>query len=431
MGSDLSYPQSSIAIRTLFITRSVPYPPIGGAPLRNWQNMSIMMKLGCVSVFSILDCEPTLNPAYLPGIDMWSVHYTGVKPNSFWENMKHKLRHQLWRWGYAHTSKYYKESAAQDLERILAEFKPQIVVFEELYSYPYLAIVKRHSCHIVFDDHNAETSLYNEMCKTKLLEAPGIRAKIKMSIKLASIAITERNFARQANQVWVCSERDAKLLNALCRQPLNTQVVPNGVDTNYYDSVRSEFQIPSETESKALEPLPLTLIFTATFDYQPNKLAANLLLEQIYPQLRQVYPTCRLLLVGLGPTKNMQKAAEKDPQIVVTGKVPDIRPYLLASSIVIVPLLHGGGTRLKILEAFAAGRPVVTTSKGAEGLRVKNGEHLLINDTTDALVEGVRKLWSDASLRQHLVQNAYELVQTQYSWETVGQNVKTAISKIL
>jgi polysaccharide biosynthesis protein PslH len=429
MISEFSSLQSSDPIRTLFITRSVPYPPIGGSPLRNWQNMSIMMKFGCVGVFSVLAHEPIPDNTSFPGIAMSSVHNIGDDRKSIWEKIKYKLRHKLlclWDRKYAYASKYYTPSNAQNLDRVLAKFQPQIVVFEELCLYSYLEVVKRYSCHVIFDDHNAETSLYREIYKAKLLEAPGIKAKIKMGLKLASIAFTEQNFARQANQVWVCSEGDANLLETLCHKALPIHVVPNGVDTTYYDSVRLGYHnLPSE-----LEPSPLTLIFTATFNYQPNKLAANLLLEQIYPELRKIYPTCRLLLVGVSPTQNMQKAAKKDRQIVVTGKVPDIRPYLSASSVVIVPLFHGGGTRLKILEAFATGRPVVTTSKGAEGLKVKDGEHLLINDTTDTLVAGVSKLWSDPSLRQKITHNAYELVRTQYSWETVGKKVETAIGKL-
>lgn len=427
---DSSFSPSLPPIRTLFITRSIPYPPIGGAPLRNWQNINAMMQFGDVSVFSVLNCEKPHTNDSLPGIDRWKVHYISDKHTSSWGKIKYKLRQKLWYlWdrGDINASKYYTNSAAQDLNRLLAEFKPHIVVFEELCLYSYLRIVKRYPCQVIFDDHNAETSLCREICKAKLLAAPTIKTKIQMGIKLASTAFTERNFACQVNQVWVCSERDINLLQTLCRQTLPARVVPNGVDTTYYDNVRlGNLSLPAE-----LEPSPLTLIFPATFEYPPNKLAANLLLEQIYPQLRKIYPACRLLLVGVGSTENMQRAAQKDPQIVVTGKVPDIRHYLLASSVVIVPLLHGGGTRLKILEAFAAGRPVVTTSKGAEGLKVKDGEHLLINDTTDALVDGVRKLWSDASLKQKLIHNAYELVRTQYSWEIVGQKVKAAIKELL
>lgn len=95
-----------------------------------------------------------------------------------------------------------------------------------------------------------------------------------------------------------------------------------------------------------------------------------------------------------------------------------------------VPLGHGGGTRLKILEAFAAGCPVVSTAKGAEELKVKDGEHLLIGDEIEAMVEGVCQLWSDPSLGQKLANSAYELVRAEYSWEAVGRKVESAVREL-
>ena len=408
-------------VRTLFITRSLPYPPIGGAPLRNWQNINIMMKSGPVAVFSVLPHESSHSAESPPGIAMLSIHHISNGQPSLWEKIECQLRLH----GCPQADKYYRYSVARELDRVLAEFQPHLVVFEELCLYYYLPVVKRHQCRIIYDAHNAEAFLYREVYKARAVK--GFKSKVKTSIEFARIASIERDFVRQANQVWVCSDQDASLLQTLCRKALHTHVVPNGVDIAYYDSVRLDHHsLPTE-----LEPVPLTLIFTASFNYPPNVLAARLLLNQVYPRLREVYPNCRLLLVGISPTQDMQEAAEKEPGLVVTGKVPDIRPYLSASSAVIVPLLHGGGTRLKILEAFAAGRPVVSTSKGAEGLRVRDGEHLLIGDSPDNLVAGVCRLWSEASLGQKLAQSAYELVRNEYSWEMVGKRVEQASRELL
>lgn len=165
--------------------------------------------------------------------------------------------------------------------------------------------------------------------------------------------------------------------------------------------------------------------------YPPNLVAVELLIEQIYPRLRHIYPDCRLVLVGGGrATQRIIEATKQDSGIIVTDKVPDVRPYLAAASAIAVPLRHGGGTRLKILEAFAAGCPVVSTAKGAEGLKVKDGEHLLIREDIEEIVDGVCQLWSDSSLAKRLADSAYELVKAEYSWQAVGRNVESAVREL-
>ncbi|MGH8002274.1 MAG: glycosyltransferase family 4 protein, partial [Brasilonema sp.] len=134
--------------------------------------------------------------------------------------------------------------------------------------------------------------------------------------------------------------------------------------------------------------------------------------------------------VGTGPTQFMLEAAQQQPGIIVTGRVPDMRPYLADASVIVVPLLQGGGTRFKILEAFAAGCPVVSTAKGAEGLKVVDGEHLLIRNEVTELVEGVSQIWSEPSLGKRLAGSAYELVKAEYDWERVGCNVEEALQEL-
>lgn len=411
-------------IRTLFITRGSLYPPMGGAPLRNWQNIKLMMEFGSVAVFS-----PAANPEEWnhptdkpPGVDLWSSPRVDWELPP-WKKIAYRLRQPGWLRipGNTNAGKYYQSSTSRELERVLAEFQPQLVIFEELWLYPCLRIVKRHQCQIIFDNHNVETILRREIHKEKSVK--DLKSKVRASIKLAEVESLERSFIRQVNQVWVCSNRDATLIRTLYGKILDIHVVPNGVDISYYDSVRlGNFKF-----SRELEPVLQTLIFVASFGYKPNELAAQFLIDKIYPQLKAAYPNCRLLLVGSKPPQTVMEAAKQEAGIVVTGKVPDVRPYLSASSAVIVPLLQGGGTRLKILEAFAAGCPVVSTSKGAEGLKVRHGEHLLIGNNPEDLVAGVSRIWSESSLGQRLAFAAYEYVKTEYSWEAIAMRLKGII----
>lgn len=403
------------SLRTLFITKEVPYPPRGGVSLRNWQNMNVMMKFGEVAVFSAANWSPSQSS--LPGIAIWQ-HCNVDLQRTAWD----KLERQLW-WtrplGDPDADWAYAREAAGELDRLMAEFKPDIVIFEQVWLHRYLAVVKRHPCRIILDNHNVEAHLFQQKDRS----SENARSRLKARIQFTHLRNSEKVLSLQSDRVWVCSEEDADLLEQWYGKNIPTDAIPNGVDVSSYDSIRSgQCSLPEGLEKKQRN-----ILFLGQLSYSPNTVAAELLISQIYPQLKQIYADCRLLLVGRVPTKMMLEAAEKDPDIVVPGSVPDVRPYLAAASVMVVPLRQGGGTRLKILEAFAAGCPVISTTKGAEGLKAKDGEHLLIGDEIDAIVKGVCQIWSDAALGAKLASAAYELVKAEYSWEAVSQKVEPSI----
>jgi glycosyltransferase involved in cell wall biosynthesis len=404
-------------LRTLFITKEVPYPLRGGGSLRNWQNMNAMMAYGPVALFSATNWSP--KRSQLPGIAIWR-HCNVEEQRSGWEQWQRRLWWLLPRrepdadWAYS-------QEAARALDKLLAEFKPDLVIFVEVWLYRYLPVVKRHPCRIIFDNHNVEGHLFGQ----RDLSGESWRSRLKARIKLAHLQEIEGDLARQADQVWVCSEEDGQLLQQAYGQEIPCYVVPNGVNTANYDEVRWGQCLPPS----GLEKSDRNLLFLGQMSYPPNTLAANLLIDEIYPQLKERYPDCRLLLVGRVPTAKMQAAAEGDPDIIVTGSVPKVQPYLAAASVMAVPLRQGSGTRLKILEAFAAGCPVVSTAKGAEGLKVRDGEHLLIRDRVAGMVAAISQLWDNPSEQARLAQAAYELLQSEYSWPAVSQQIGRTISQ--
>jgi glycosyltransferase involved in cell wall biosynthesis len=384
-----------------------------------------MMKFGSVGVFYILTRKP--NDQTIPGVDPQD-HYNLVEPQlSFWE----KLELRFW---WLHPRKFsrtigrYTKAAAQELERVLAEFQPDLVL-ADIRAYEYAPIIKRYGCRFILEEQNVEVivreghySAYYLLENRKLT----IKEKIERSLDLSRTKLAERDLLDQADQVWICSDVDDKLLQDLYGQVSHTRMLPNGIDVTHYDTVR----LGQCTLPQGLEKKQRYLLYSGQFTYPPNVQSVEMLIDQIYPRLRQVYPDCRLLVVGHSPTQQMLEAAQRDSGIIVTGEVPDVRPYLAAASVMVVPLRHGSGTRLKILEAFAAGCPVVSTAKGAEGLKAKDGEHLLIRDEIEAIIEGVCQLWSDPSLGQKLANSAYELVKAEYSWSVIGQKVESAIQEL-
>lgn len=404
-------------LRTLFLS-VMTYPPIGGAPLRNWQNINLMAKFGPVGVFAISDREAVAADSKI--VEAW--HQCNInEPSSFLTLIERSFR---WfrRWGLSFYWCYLSHAAAK-LEKVLLTFKPDLVIFEELWLFHYLEIVQKFPCRIIFDEHNIELSVYKETkCNDSSLIAWG-----RSKLHLPQIRRTERTLIEKADQIWVCSKEDHHLLNKLYGPQFKSYVVPNGIDLRFYDAVWLGQVAPPSN----LQPKTYNLLFPGNFVYPPNYEAASLLIDKIFPRLKALYPDCRLMLVGRGADRSMFMASQKDKNIVVTGEVADIRPYLAAASLMIVPLRKGGGTRFKILEAFASGCPVVSTTKGAEGLSVNHGEHLLIGDDIDEVVESIVHLWSSPTFSETLTSNAFQFIRKNYSWEAVNQKLEHAIQELL
>jgi glycosyltransferase involved in cell wall biosynthesis len=175
----------------------------------------------------------------------------------------------------------------------------------------------------------------------------------------------------------------------------------------------------------------LTLVFPGIFSYLPNAIAARFLVNEMLPRLAEACEApCRLQLVGPMPTPEMRAAAARDPRVVVTGPVRDVRPFLAEATVMPVPLFHGGGTRFKVLEAFAAGLPVVSTAKGVEGLSAQDGKHLLIAETAEAFVQGVLAVWRDGALADRLTAGARILAEERFSWDVIGPHVCGAVDRL-
>lgn len=422
--------ENNQSIRTLFITRYIPYPPIGGTPLRNWQNINSMMELGKVAVFSVtrnLSIDLEKEKEYPPGVDYW-IH-TDLEPRNnhkfFLQKLWQKAESLLNPYKHPMSELIYSEAAAQKLEKTINEFEPDLIIVAELALYLYFAKIKKKGYKIIYDAHNIEVTLRKDL-GTNQKGLTSIVWQKNLNYKIQAI---EKDIVQNSHAVWTCSKNDSIELKKIYEKDKNSHiyVVPNCINVEKYDEIRlKKYKLPP-----SLEKLPWTILFSATFSYIPNQTAAQLLIEEIFPRLQQKYPDSRLILAGKGPSNLMIEAAKQNSNIIVTGQVKEIEPYLAASSILMVPLNKGSGTRLKILEAFACGSPVVSTSKGAEGLNAEDGKHILIRDSVEEMVAGAIAIRENPELARQIAQNAYELVKAEYSWETASKEIKTNVKKLL
>lgn len=410
-------------MRTLLCVRSPIYPPKGGSPLRNWQNVCALADLGEVAVFSVFP-GPVLSAPVTPPIR--------------WEHFDSKLGEgitipeaairAIHPYHYPVADQMYFSGAVEHLRQLMADFQPDVVIFGELWLYHYASIVREFPCKIILDNHNVE--YLGTTYQDKVPQGSGLIHRLNTLIRPWQVKCIERHFCQLADQIWVCSSKDLTALQMLYKISVDKIcLVPNTINVLPFQDLHCADTAPPIPVS--LHPLDSYLLFPATFGYAANDQAAIDLIHDIYPRLCKKLPhKFKLLFVGRSPNYAMLEAAKANPDIIVIGEVEDIKPYYAAASIVIVPLRFGSGTRLKILEAFAAKKPVVSTPKGAEGLLVQTDQHLVIGEDASGLVDAIVRLVQEPNLAEYLTHSAWELVQKFYSWPVAQKAIYQALERL-
>jgi len=215
----------------------------------------------------------------------------------------------------------------------------------------------------------------------------------------------ERRMCRAAARVIAVSPQDATVMRELFG--IEAVSVATGVDLDY-------FRRPPDAPRKA------DLVFVGSMDWLPNSDGVNYFVREILPLIWQRKPDCTVAVVGRSPSSAMQALAQQDSRIHVTGTVPDVRPWLWGASASIVPLRIGGGTRLKIYEAMAAGTATVSTSIGAEGLDVCHPGNIRLADTPESFADQCVALLQDVPQRKSVADEALDLVTKRFSWDIIA-----------
>ncbi|MGA3186100.1 MAG: glycosyltransferase [Bryobacteraceae bacterium] len=257
---------------------------------------------------------------------------------------------------------------------------------------------------IVYNWHNIESEAMERYSAT--VASPAKRWYARHTAQ--KLRACESDILRTAIGHVVCSQRERDQLQRIAPKA-RIAVVANGVDMQYFANAGMR-SAPGQD-----------LVFVGSMAYYPNAEAAVSFSGNVWLAVRARMPQTRLMIVGANPGPEVVALARL-PGVAVTGTVPDVRPYYGSAWAAIVPLRTGGGTRLKILEAMAAGVPVISTPLGAEGLEVTPGRDILIAGADDAEA-WVRHLESLAECRQPLVTAALDLVRTRYDWEALGETL--------
>ncbi|HTM89373.1 MAG TPA: glycosyltransferase [Terriglobales bacterium] len=307
---------------------------------------------------------------------------------------------------------YWDQRVAHGLRQLLQEHTFDIVQMEGIHLASYLPIIRsaRSRIPVVCDWHDVESDRMSRFSA----HAPGWAQRLYARRTSLLLRKAESRLLQECEAHVVVSDRDASLLRELSPQA-SIHVIENGVDVGYYLNGNGAAEAPGFAARHHI-------VFVGSMDFQANVDAARYFALEVWPQLQATNPQFRFVIVGSRPLPQVQELARL-PGVTVTGTVDDVRPYYAQAFAAIAPLRVAGGTRLKILEAMAAGVPLVSTTIGAEGLAAVPGRHLLLGDSPQQLLAALVNLRNSPRLWHSLSQAGRELVSTRYDWPKIGSSL--------
>jgi sugar transferase (PEP-CTERM/EpsH1 system associated) len=267
---------------------------------------------------------------------------------------------------------------------------------------------------VVFFAHNVEYMIWKRLCEA---ERHRPLRRLLLALEWRKLRRSEARACARASMTLTVSEADRARL-AADAAGATIRAIPTGVDTSYFAPDGSE-------------EIPATLVFTGSMDWYPNEDAVLYFLESILPRIRREVPGTSFSIVGRSPTARVIAAAAASAGVRVTGTVDDVRPHVARAAVYVVPLRVGGGTRLKIFEALAMGKAVVSTQVGAEGLPLESGRHFMQADDPADFATAVVTLLRDPRRRRELGVAGRQLVETRYSWRQVAREFEERCAQVL
>ncbi|HEX4824872.1 MAG TPA: glycosyltransferase [Candidatus Polarisedimenticolaceae bacterium] len=307
--------------------------------------------------------------------------------------------------------------ASKGMRRTIREeqgtFQPDVVHFDTVGLAQYLDEMNHEGR--VLNHHNIESQMMSRRADNES-SSPKRRVLALQARRLLNL---ERRTASSFDAHLTVSDLDATRLREVA-PGASVVVVPNGVDVDYF--------APRHVDRQNRTP---SLVFVGGLNWYPNSRAVRWFLDEIYPRIRARVPACVLTVVGKDPPADIARAAEAIGAVRLTGEVDDIRPFVSESDVYVCPMQDGGGTRLKILDALAQGKPLVATRMAVEGIPLQDGVHALLADEPVAFAEAVVKLLEDRDRARSLADAGRDFVVQRFGWPHIGERLRMAYDAAL
>jgi sugar transferase (PEP-CTERM/EpsH1 system associated) len=387
-------------MRILLLTPQRPYPPHQGTTLRNFNLVKELAKRHLVSVLTFLEPDQDPNdPGPLAGLCRWIEtvpvprRSNGLRLRQMLTTSRPDMSWRLW---------------SPELDRRLAEHLRReqfdVVEIEGIEMAPYLPTIAAAHFRpmIIYDAHNAEWILQQRAFAADVKNPRRWAAAAYSWVQWRRLRRYEAQLLQQVDHTVAMSAPDKVALRDIAPNAPIT-VVPNGVDLDAYLHYRG----PS---------IKHDLVFIGKMDFRPNIDAVLWFAHEVLPLIQKQRPQTTFAIVGQRPHPRLD-ALRNDPTITITGYVDEVHPYIAGATVYIIPLRVGGGTRLKVLEAMAMKKPIVSTSVGAEGFPVVNGKELVLADDPAAFAHEVLKLLASPTRRAKLALAGQSFARAAYGWD--------------
>jgi len=398
-------------MRILFITEKFPYPLNNGGNIRTYHILRCLSERHSVTLFSI---EPETDKTKAVNFikEICDVKTFPRKRRSAPWKAFYMLQSMLYGKPYP-INKNYSAAMKTALRNALQNSEFDALHFNHIDAAVYFDLIPKNiKLFTVFDTHNIISEL---LCSMK--------EESRSSLRHWFINIQERKFRKleyryfsSVDRCLVCSQEEEDKIKKH-QHGANLAVVPNGVDTEHFTR-----RVPyPDVNNKTLK-----IVFVGAMGYYPNAEGVLFFAKRVLPLIVKKKPDVEFLVVGSDPTKEIM--AIKSP-VRVLGHVDDVRDYMEEGHVFVVPLRSGGGTRLKVLDALALEVPVVSTTTGAEGITVSDGENIILADTPEDIANAVLRLFDDRSMVKKLCENGRKLVYEHYAWDIIGKKIISVYTK--
>jgi len=400
-------------MKLLWLNAGLLLPLDKGGKLRTWHLMRLLARRHAITYLSFDD--PSQTDGDRAGMREACERLITVPrddaPKGTWRFYAGAARHMMNRAPYA-VAKYRSLTYRRELSGLLARERFDALVCDFLP--PVVNLPGRLPCPSLLFTHNVESEIWRRHAETAV--NPISRALLAQQWR--RMLHFEAAALRRFDLVLTVSEADGRTFGRLFPGALTApvHVVQTGVDTDYF--------APSTSA-----PEPAHLVFTGSMDWLPNEDGMAYFCREILPRIRYAEPDTTLAIVGRSPTPAVKKLAAIHG-VEVTGRVDDVRPHIARAAVYVVPLRIGGGTRLKIFEAMAMGKAVVSTAVGAEGLPVTPGRNIVFADEPARFTQAVVHLIRDTSTRREIEIAARQLVVERYDWSTVANDFEAALERL-
>ncbi len=401
--------------RLLFVTAQLPYPPHQGGAIRTLGLIKGLAERGHrVALLSLIEeSQPDWQSTPLADLCDWVLTVPAPTRTSI-ERLRDLLTGRV-----DMERRLWSPAFLGALLTLLGDQSFDGIHFEGIEVAGYLSQIYDHvrenfpGTILIYDAFNAEYDLQRRIAQQDLQIVRRLPMALYSVIQARRLERFERLICQQADHVIAVSDADGKLLASL-ESGTPVMVVPNAIDAASYETGGEEI---AAIEHPAL-------VFTGKMDYRPNIDAVLWFADSVLPLIQETTPDAHFTVVGQKPHSRLDRLRVRT-DITLTGWVPSVQPYVRAADVFVIPMRMGSGTRLKLLEAMAMRRAIVSTRLGAEGVAGEDVDSLLLADDPQAFADKIIGLLGDSDRRRTLGENAAAYVKQHYDWQVIIPRIES------